>query len=147
MPEQKQLPAPTLTSLEQLAQAHENEAFALLVEAIRDPAVKMDHRLRAAEQILDRARGKARVPAQKDPAANRNKKAISMSVETLMKIAQGGMARVKHEDEQRKHAQVLEAEFVPCPVPRRPRNEYALPAPTDAPIVPGTKTDLDDLLS
>lgn len=126
--------------LEALAQAHEGEAFALLVEMIRDPEVKPEHRLRAAESIMDRARGKARQPVQKEPA-QRKQKAVQMSVETLLKIAQGAVARTEQADRNRVEAKALEGEFVPV-VRKRPVNQYALPAP----IVPGTN-DVEDLLS
>lgn len=139
-------PAAT-NQLEALAQAHENEAFALLVETVRDADAKLEHRLKAAERILDQARGKPKVAAQKEPP-QRKQKAISMSLDTLMKIAQGAMTRTASADANKAQAKILEGEFVPV-VRKRPVNEYAqLPAPTQ-PIVPGTKSsaELDDLLS
>lgn len=131
----------TANRLEELAQAHESEAFALLVETIRDPEAKLEQRLKAAERILDQARGKPRQPVQKD-TSQRKQKAVSMSLETLMKIAQGAVARTEQMDKNRVIAEAMEGEFVPV-VRKRPVNEYAqLPAP----VVPGTK-DVEDLLS
>lgn len=127
-------------NLEALAQAHEGEAFALLVETIRDPKAKLEHKLKAAERILDQARGKPKVAQAKDPS-QRKQKAVQMSLETLMKIAAGAMARTEQADRNRIEAKTLEGEFVPV-VRKRPVNEYALPAP----VVPGTK-EVDDLLS
>ena len=59
-----------------------------------------------------------------------------MSLETLMKIAAGAVARVQHQDAIRSEAKVLEGEFVPV-VRKRPVNEYA--------VVPGTN-EVEDLL-
>lgn len=134
------LPA-TLTNLESLAQAHENEALALLIEAMRDPQVKMVDRIKAAGDILDRARGKAKTAPPKDPN-QRRQKPVSMSVETLLKIVQGAQARVEHSDRTRREALVLEGEFVPSPR-KRPINEYAQVQA----LVPGTTRDVEDLLS
>lgn len=126
-------------NLEALAQAHEGEALALMVETMRDGTVKRDIRLKAAEALLDRARGKPRQPTQRDPN-RRTQKAVQMSVETLLKIVQGATARVEHQDATRAQAKILEGEFVPVTV-KRPVNEYAqLPH-----IVPGT-SDVEDLL-
>lgn len=138
------LPARTNT-LEALAQAHEGEAFALLVEALRDPAVKMEHRIRAAETVMDRARGKAKAALPKDPS-QRKPKAISMSVESLMKIVQGAQARTAQQDATRAQARILEGEFVPV-VRKRPVNEWSGQERLPAPIVPGTTDDVDELLS
>lgn len=126
-------------TLEALAQAHENEAFALLVETVRDKEAKLDMRLKAAERILDQARGKPKVVTPKDPS-QRKQKAVSMSVETLMKIAQGAVVRTEHADRTRRQGVILEGEFTPAPR-KRPVNEWAL-----LDLVPGT-TDVDDLLS
>lgn len=128
--------------LEALAQAAESEAFGLLVETIRDPEVKIEHRLKAAERILDQARGKPKVAAPKDPN-QRKQKAVQMSVDTLMKIVQGAQQRVEQQDRNRLEAKTLEGEFVPV-VRKRPVNEYAM---LPAPVVPGTKDDVGDLLS
>lgn len=126
--------------LEALAQAAESEAFGLLVETIRDPEVKIEHRLKAAERILDQARGKPKVAQPKDPTA-RKLKAVQLSVDTLLKIVQTAQDRVAHQDAIRVEAQTLEGEFVPA-ARVRPVNQYALPAP----VVPGTN-EVDDLLS
>lgn len=128
------VPVPVGSTLETLAQAHENEALALYVETMRDPTVKIEHRLKAADAVLDRARGKARQPAQKE-ARPRETKAVRMSVDTLLKIVQKASQRVAHGDAVKVQAEVLEGEFTPAPR-RRPVNEHALPAP-----------DVEDLLS
>lgn len=124
------LPVPVGSNLESLAQAHENEALALYVETMRNTEIKIEHRLKAADAVLNRARGMPRAPQQKDPNAQRNTKAVRMSVETLMKIVQKASARVAHSDAVRVQADVLEGEFTPAPR-RRPVNEHALPAPSD----------------
>lgn len=139
----------TSNKLEELAQAHEKEAFALLVEAIRDKDAKLEHRLAAANAIMDRARGKAKVAQPKDPNP-RKQKAISMSLDTLMKIAQGAINRTEQSDKTRREAAVLEGEFTPRPRPR-PVNEYAAlpsanPATEQAPAPP-MPSALDELLS
>jgi hypothetical protein len=126
---------PTANRLEELAQAHELEAFALYVETVRDSEAKLEHRLKAADAILERARGKPKVAQPKDPS-QRKAKATQMSLEQLMKIAAGAVARVQHEDKLRVQAEALEGEFVPV-VRKRPVNEYAL--------VPATN-DVEDLL-
>jgi hypothetical protein len=133
-------------NLELLAQAHEGEAFALLVEMIRDKDIKPDQRIRAAERILDQARGRPKVAMPKDPTA-RKQKALSMSVDTLMAIVKGAAARTEQADRTRVQARILEGEFTPAPR-KRPVNEYAVTPPTPAPtpVVPGTK-DVDDLLT
>lgn len=127
-------------NLEALAQAHEGEAFALLVETVRDPEAKLDQRLKAAERILDQARGKPKVAQAKDPA-QRKLKAVQLSVDKLLAIVEGAQARVAHQDAIRDAARTLEGEFTPAPR-KRPVNEYALPAP----VVPGTN-EVGDLLS
>lgn len=134
------LPAVQGNRLEELAQAHEGEAFALLVETIRDPKAKLEHKLKAAERILDQARGKPKVAQPKDPTT-RKQKAVHMSVDTLLKIVQGAQQRVAQQDRNKAQAQVLEGEFVPV-TRKRPMNEYQLPSP----VVPGTN-DVEDLLS
>ena len=138
------LPVET-TGLESLAQAHEGEAFALLVETVRDTEAKREHRLKAAELIMDRARGKPKQPTQKDPSTSQRKqKAVSMSVDTLLKIVQKASTAVAHKDAITAQARVLEGEFVPVPK-KRPVNEYAqVPA-----IVPATTpgAEVDELLS
>jgi membrane-bound lytic murein transglycosylase B len=134
-------------NLEALAQAHEGEAFALLVEIVRDKEAKHDVRIKAAERILDQARGKPKVAQPHDPSRQKQK-AVSMSVDTLMKIVQGAQARVAQTDQNRRQAEYLEGEFVPA-TRKRPVNEYQLasPAPTQPqPVVPGTK-EIDDLLA
>lgn len=127
------------TPLEALAQAHEVEALSFLVETLRDPEAKRDIRLKAAQELLDRARGKPRVHQQKDPT-QRKSKAIALSVDQLLKIVQKAGERVAHSDAIRKQADVLEGEFVPV-VRKRPINEYAQVQA----IVPGT-TEIDELL-
>lgn len=135
------LPTLAAPTLEERAQAHENEALALLVETIRDPTVKREHRIKAAEAVLDRARGRPRQPQAKDPSQPK-RRAVQMSVETLLKIVQKSSERVAHADAVRREATVLEGEFTPSPR-KRPVNEYAqLPA-----IVPGTSEEVEDLLS
>jgi hypothetical protein len=131
----------TSNQLEELAQLHEREAFALLVETVRDTDAKLEHRLKAAERILDQARGKPKVAAQKDPTQQK-RKAVQMSVDTLLKIVQGAQQRTAILDKNRLEAKTLEGEFVPV-ARKRPVNEYQLPAP----VVPGTKDDVDNLLS
>lgn len=119
-------PTQSANTLEALAQAHEGEAFALLVETVRDKDTKIEHRLKAAERILDQARGKPKVALPKDPS-QRRQKAISMDLDTLMKIAQGAMARTAQADQTKRIARTLEGEFVPV-VRKRPMNEHATPA-------------------
>lgn len=139
------LPAtgPLSNRLEELAQAHEGEAFALLVETIRDKEQKMEHRLKAAERILDQARGKPKTALPKDPT-QRKQKAVSMSIDTLMKIVQGATTRVELSDRNRRAAATLEAEFTPSPR-KRPVNEYAARLPASA--SPLAQSDVDDLLA
>lgn len=133
-------------NLELLAQAHEGEAFALLVETIRDKDVKMEHRIRAAERILDQARGRPKLAQPKDPTM-RKQKAVNMSVDTLLAIVKGAAARTQAADRNRVEARILEGEFTPA-TRKRSVNEHALPAQASAPVVPGTKDPtVDDLLS
>jgi hypothetical protein len=140
------LPPPS-TNLESLAQACEGEALALLVETMRDKDQKIEHRLKAANDVLDRARGKPKVAAPKDPNAAKKTKAISMSIETLMRIAQGGMARVAAQEHTRRQGEVLEAEFVAQPR-KRPVNEHATrPSLQSLPQPTAPDSDTDDLLS
>jgi hypothetical protein len=128
----------TLNPLEALAQAHEGEAFALLVEVVRDPEAKTPDRLKAAERILDQARGKPKTIEKRDPSDRKKLKAISLSMDKLLELAQGKMKQVAQAD-------AIEAQFTE--VRKRPVNPYQLPAP----VVPGTKAasqaELDELLS
>lgn len=137
-----QLEAPP-TPMEALARAHEKEAFSLLVEIVRDPAVKPEHRIRAAQDILDRARGKSR--ATPPPQQQRKRKAVELSEETLLKMLehigkrQNAVAAVKPEPHRREPI-VFEGEVLGrtpnAPAARKvPRNEYA------------QQNDIDDVLS
>lgn len=132
---------PTRNPLEALAQAHEVEAFSLLVEVIRDPEAKTEQRLKAAELVLDRARGKTKAPETPKRDPNRKHlKAISLSMDKLLQLAQGPMQRVKQQD-------AIEAQFTAAPARRRPVNEHALPAPTGAAARTATQQDIDEVLS
>ena len=140
------LPAtvPRANTLEALAQAHEVEALSLLIDTLRNTDVKIEHRLKAAESVLERARGKPRQPVAKDPNGQRKTKAVSMSMDTLLGIVEKAQARVKHQDATRVQAQILEGEFVPAPR-KRPVNEYAIqnkPPVSDKQNTP----NVDDLL-
>lgn len=132
------LPALAPTGLEALAQAHEREAFGLLVEIVRDPQAKAEARIKAAESILDRARGRARQQVARDPTTRRQK-AVSMSTDALLKLLEKAQKRTAHQDAVRVQAKILEGEFVPA-TRKLPRNEFA------EPVVPGTK-EVDELLS
>lgn len=147
MTERPTLEAPARVSnpLEELAQAHEIEALSLLVQTMRDPTVKPEHRLKAAEAVMDRARGKARQPAAKDPRDPKKQKAIALSVDQLLKIVAKASERVAHADASRRTAQVLEGEFTPSPV-RRPVNEHRIPAPVPPQPPADGGEDVDDLL-
>lgn len=119
----------TLSPVEELARAHEREAVTLFVETIRDKALKPEHRLRAAENLLDRARGKAKVNSV-DPSKNKKRRAIELSEETLLKIvnARNGERRVRARTV--KPDEVIDGEFTPTPTRKVPRNEHALPNPS-----------------
>lgn len=141
--------------LEALAQAHEIEAFSLLVEVIRDKDMKIEHRIKAAQDVMDRARGKAKTVEKRDPNGKKQLKAISMSMDKLLQIAQGAIKRTAQAD-------AIDAEFTRVGK-KRPVNQFvvtsesvsalpALPAPAGyGRVVPGTKpasqAELDDLLS
>lgn len=111
------------SQLELLARTHEKEAFSLLIETIRDETVKREIRLKAAERVLDQARGKPKVAVA--PPPRKAAKVVELSEETLLKLVQGGGQKKAGRSKRADKSEVIDGEFTPAAKPR-PRNEYAV---------------------
>lgn len=77
--------------MEQLARAHEVEALSAVVEIMRDQTAKHEHRLKAADMVLERARGKSK-NATPPPPTDKKRKPLQMTTRDLMDIVKAAQA-------------------------------------------------------
>lgn len=127
-----------LNPVEQRARTHEIEAVDTLVKVMRNDAARDADKIKAAESILDRARGKS-IPTQQTPANAKKKRVVELSEEMLLKLVKRGAQRAKQiEAKPVRTGEIIEAEFTPVkPAKKIPKNPYAA----------GDLNEIADLLS